>query len=86
MVALIIISLLTFFCVNAVEPPSIYQRNDQNETKGESIKSPKILTYGVNLGANGEKYFSSITKVLATFECLVLAPKVNRGNTQSNFR
>ena len=68
MVALIIISLLTFFCVNAVEPPSIYQRNDQNETTGESIKSPKILTYGVNLGANGEKYFSSITKVLATFE------------------
>ena len=26
------------------------------------------MTYGVNLGANGEKYFSSITKVLATFE------------------
>ena len=62
MVALIIISLLTFFCVNAVEPPSIYQRNDQNETTGESIKSPKILTYGVNLGANDEKYFLVLLK------------------------
>ena len=68
MVALIIISLFTYFFASGADNPSIYHRNDNNETKEQMVEKSKIIVYQTNSGENGELYLKSLTKILTAFE------------------
>ena len=68
MVVLIIISLLTCIFAGAENAPSIYQRHDINQTRGNLNKLTKITSYIGASGADSEQYFESLAKVLSVFE------------------
>ena len=68
MVALIIISLFTHFFASGADNPSIYHRNDNNETKEQMVENSRIIVYQTNSGEKGELYFRSLTKILTAFE------------------
>ena len=68
MVVLIIISLLTCIFAGAENAPSIYQRHDINQTRGNLNKITKNTSYIGASGADSEQYFESLAKVLSVFE------------------
>ena len=62
MVVLIIISLLTCIFAGAENAPSIYQRHDINQTRGNLNKLTKLTSYIGASGADSEQYFESLSK------------------------